>query len=67
VKKRPVPWYFWPWWMTLLAVALFIFYVLFTPFWMGVRFVSWLADRFGGGGSEPLPAAEPNRKASWSE
>jgi hypothetical protein len=47
--KPKIPWYYWPWWMALLAVALFIFYVLFTPFWMGVRFVSWLAERVDGG------------------
>jgi hypothetical protein len=29
----------------LLAAALFIFYVLFTPVWMGIRFVSWIAER----------------------
>jgi Flp pilus assembly protein protease CpaA len=47
IKKRPVPWYYWPWWMVLLAIGLFIFYVLFTPVWMGIRLVSWLAERFG--------------------
>ena len=63
-KKRPVPWYYWPWWMVLLAVALFIFYVLFTPFWMGIRLVSWLADRFGGGEQTLMSPAGPNRRAS---
>jgi hypothetical protein len=33
--------------MVCLALGLFIFYVLFTPVWMGIRFVSWLADRRG--------------------
>ena len=47
-EKPRIPWYYWPWWMAILAVALFIFYVLFTPFWMGVRFVSWLAERVDG-------------------
>ena len=45
-KKPHVPWYYWPWWMTLLAAGLFVFYVLFTPVWMGIRLVSWLAERF---------------------
>ena len=47
IKKRPVPWYYWPWWMVLLAAGLFIFYVLLTPVWMAIRLVSWLAERFG--------------------
>lgn len=63
-SKPAVPWFYWPWWMVLLAVALFIFYVLFTPFWMGVRFVSWLADRFGGREQKLASPAEPNRRAS---
>jgi hypothetical protein len=44
-KKRPVPWYYWPLWMVCLALGLFIFYVLLTPVWMGIRFISWLAER----------------------
>jgi hypothetical protein len=31
--------------MVVLALGLFVFYVLFTPVWMGIRFVSWLAER----------------------
>jgi hypothetical protein len=44
-EKRPVPFYYWPFWMLLLALGLFIFYVLLTPVWMGIRFVSWIAER----------------------
>jgi hypothetical protein len=44
-KKRSIPWYYWPFWMVVLALGLFVFYVLFTPVWMGIRFVSWLAER----------------------
>ena len=44
-KKRRIPWYYWPFWMVVLALGLFVFYVLFTPVWMGIRFVSWLAER----------------------
>jgi len=44
-KKRPIPWYYWPFWMVVLALGLFIFYVLLTPVWMGIRLVSWLAER----------------------
>lgn len=43
--KRRIPFYYWPFWMVLLALGLFVFYVLLTPVWMGIRFVSWLAER----------------------
>jgi hypothetical protein len=43
--KRKIPFYYWPIWMVLLALGLFVFYVLLTPVWMGIRFVSWLAER----------------------
>jgi hypothetical protein len=43
--KRPIPIYYWPFWMVVLAAGLFVFYVVFTPIWMGIRFISWLADR----------------------
>jgi hypothetical protein len=44
-EKPRVSWFYWPWWMLLLAAGLFIFYVLFTPVWMGIRLISWLAER----------------------
>jgi hypothetical protein len=43
--KPPVPWYYWPFWMLLLAAGLFVFYVLFTPVWVGIRLVGWFAHR----------------------
>ena len=43
--KRPVSWYWWPLWMLLLGLGLLVFYVFFTPVWMGIRLVSWLAER----------------------
>jgi len=43
--KPPVAWYWWPYWMTLLTVALFVFYVVLTPVWMGIRLVAWLSER----------------------
>jgi hypothetical protein len=43
--KRRIPFYYWPLWMVVLAAGLFVFYVVFTPIWMGIRFVSWLAER----------------------
>jgi hypothetical protein len=45
--KRPIPLSYWPVWMLILAAALFVFYVLFTPVWIGIRLVSWLAERRG--------------------
>jgi len=44
-EKRPIPFYYWAFWMLLLAGGLFVFYVLLTPVWMGIRFISWLAER----------------------
>jgi hypothetical protein len=44
-EKPKIPWPYWPLWMVLLAMGLFVFYVLLTPLWMGIRFVSWLAER----------------------
>jgi hypothetical protein len=44
-EKPTVPWYYWPFWMVVLAAGLFVFYVLLTPVWMGIRLVSWLAER----------------------
>jgi hypothetical protein len=44
-QKRKVPFYYWPLWMVLLALGLFVFYVLLTPVWMGIRLISWLAER----------------------
>jgi hypothetical protein len=45
--RRSIPFYYWPLWMVLLAAGLFVFYVVLTPIWMGIRFISWLADRRG--------------------
>jgi hypothetical protein len=45
MDKPNVPWFYWPWWMLILAAGLFVFYVLLTPVWMGIRLVSWLAER----------------------
>jgi hypothetical protein len=51
-QKRKVPFYYWPLWMVLLALGLFVFYVLLTPVWMGIRLISWLAERRNMGESE---------------
>jgi hypothetical protein len=43
--KKPVGWYWWPYWMLLLALGLFVFYVILTPVWMGIRLVARLSER----------------------
>ena len=43
--KPGIPWYYWPFWMVVLVAGLFVFYVLLTPVWMGIRLVSWLSER----------------------
>jgi hypothetical protein len=42
--KPPVPWWRWAIWWVTLGVADLIFYVLLTPFWLGLRALAWLAD-----------------------
>jgi len=44
-SKPPIAWYWWPLWMLLLAAGLFVFYVLFTPVWVGIRLIEWFAHR----------------------
>lgn len=43
--KPPIAWYWWPVWMLLLAAGLFVFYVLLTPVWVGIRLIEWFAHR----------------------
>jgi hypothetical protein len=42
--KPPVSHARWALWLTLLGTALFIFYVIFTPFWFALRSLAWLAE-----------------------
>jgi hypothetical protein len=44
VQHKPVPFYWWPVWMFFLAVGLFLFYVILTPVWMGIRLVAWVSE-----------------------
>lgn len=53
--KPSIPWYYWPVWLLTLAGGLFVFYVLFTPVWIGIRLVSWFAERRN---HVPVAAAE---------
>jgi hypothetical protein len=43
--KPPIPWYWWPVWMALLAAGLLFFYMVLTPVWMAIRAVAWLSER----------------------
>jgi hypothetical protein len=42
--KPPVPLWRWGLWWTILAAAVFVFYVLLTPIWLGLRGAAWLAE-----------------------
>jgi hypothetical protein len=45
VAKPRIPFYWWPLWMLLLAICIFVFYVVFTPVWIGIRLTAWLSER----------------------
>jgi hypothetical protein len=42
--KPPVPLWRWATWWAILAAALFVFYVLLVPIWMGLRGAAWIAE-----------------------
>jgi hypothetical protein len=42
--KEPVSLRRWALWSVVLGVALFVFYVVMTPFWIGLRAAAWLAE-----------------------
>ena len=43
-EKGHVPLRYWVLWVFILVVADFLFYVVLTPIWMGLRAVAWLAE-----------------------
>jgi hypothetical protein len=43
-EKPPVPLRYWALWWAILVVADFVFYVLLTPIWIGLRAIAWLAE-----------------------
>ena len=43
-EKGSVPARYWALWLTILAAAVLVFYVLLTPLWLGIRVAGWLAD-----------------------
>ena len=42
--KPPVPLWRWGTWWAILVAALFVFYVLLVPVWMGLRAAAWIAE-----------------------
>jgi len=42
--KGKVPLRYWLLWWSILVVADFVFYVLLTPIWVGLRVFAWLAE-----------------------
>ena len=43
-EKGSVPVRYWVAWGLLMALADFVFYVLLTPIWIGLRVIAWLAE-----------------------
>jgi hypothetical protein len=42
--KPKVRWWHWAWWWAILVPALFVFYVLLMPAWLGIRIVRLMAQ-----------------------
>ena len=42
--KPPVSVARWTLWWVLLAIGIFLFYVLLTPVWIGLRGLAWVAE-----------------------
>jgi hypothetical protein len=43
-EKGWVPVRLWVIWLTSLAVAMVVFYVVLTPIWLGLRAAAWVAE-----------------------
>jgi hypothetical protein len=43
-RKGYVPARYWALWFTILGAAVFVFYVLLTPIWIGIRVAAWIAE-----------------------
>ncbi len=42
--KPPVPLWRWATWLSILAAAMLVFYVILTPVWLGIRAAAWIAE-----------------------
>jgi hypothetical protein len=43
-RQRRIPFWRWALWYACLAVGMFLFYVLLTPLWLGLRWAAWVAE-----------------------
>jgi len=43
-RQRPIPAWRWTLWYVCLAAAMLLFYVVLTPFWLGLRWAAWIAE-----------------------
>jgi hypothetical protein len=43
-EKGWVPLRYWVLWWSLMVVGDVLFYIILTPFWMGLRALAWLAE-----------------------
>ena len=45
MSERPkIPLWRWAFWWVELVAGMFIFYVVLTPIWVGIRALAWLAE-----------------------
>ena len=61
--KGHVPVRYWVLWWLLIVVADFVFYVLLTPIWMGLRALAWLAEQRSRAQKSTARVAQPNSGA----
>ena len=59
--KPPVSIPRWTLWWFLLALGIFLFYILLTPIWIGLRALAWAAEFRArrSRGEQPVPPAGP--------
>jgi hypothetical protein len=43
-ERATIPLWRWAFWWIELVVGMFIFYVVLTPIWVGIRALAWLAE-----------------------
>ncbi len=59
MKPKPrVPLWRWGLWWVLLAIGIFLFYVLLTPIWIGLRAAAWAAEFQARRRRQPVPGGE---------
>ena len=43
-RARRIPVWRWTLWYAALAMGMFLFYVILTPLWLGLRCAAWVAE-----------------------